>query len=108
MSVTPLGKRRGWLKNGNRPGDFSAAPRCGARNRRHLPCRAPAMRGRKRCRMHGGKSTGPRTAEGLERIRQAHLTHGLRTQAAKTERDRARQARKNARALMAAMNRLLR
>jgi hypothetical protein len=29
-----------------------------------------------RCRMHGGKSTGPRTAEGKERIRQAHWKHG--------------------------------
>ncbi|HJS84630.1 MAG TPA: HGGxSTG domain-containing protein [Acetobacteraceae bacterium] len=29
-----------------------------------------------RCRMHGGKSTGPRTAEGIERIRKAHTVHG--------------------------------
>ena len=29
-----------------------------------------------RCRMHGGASTGPRTAEGLERIRQARTMHG--------------------------------
>ena len=29
-----------------------------------------------RCRMHGGKSTGPRTAEGRERIRSAHTLHG--------------------------------
>ena len=26
--------------------------------------------------MHGGASTGPRTAEGLERSRQARLKHG--------------------------------
>jgi hypothetical protein len=26
--------------------------------------------------MHGGKSTGPRTPEGLERVRRAHLKHG--------------------------------
>jgi hypothetical protein len=32
-----------------------------------------------RCRLHGGASTGPRTAEGLERIRQARTTHGRRT-----------------------------
>jgi hypothetical protein len=32
-----------------------------------------------RCRMHGGASTGPRTAEGLERIRKARTTHGQRT-----------------------------
>ncbi len=29
-----------------------------------------------RCRMHGGCSTGPRTAEGLERLRAARTIHG--------------------------------
>jgi hypothetical protein len=29
-----------------------------------------------RCRMHGGASTGPRTAEGLQRIVQARTVHG--------------------------------
>jgi hypothetical protein len=29
-----------------------------------------------RCQMHGGKSTGPRTAEGLARMAAAHTTHG--------------------------------
>jgi hypothetical protein len=29
-----------------------------------------------RCRMHGGCSTGPRTAEGLERMRRAKTRHG--------------------------------
>lgn len=28
--------------------------RCGARTRRGSPCRAPAVSGKKRCRMHGG------------------------------------------------------
>jgi hypothetical protein len=40
-----------------------------------------------RCRMHGGGGTGPRTAEGLERIRKARTTHGVRT--AEMERMRA-------------------
>lgn len=52
-----------------------AAPRCGARTRSGSPCRAPAMRNG-RCQMHGGKSTGPRTSEGLERIRIARTKHG--------------------------------
>ena len=34
------------------------------------------MRGRRRCRLHGGLSTGPRTAEGLARIRAANTRHG--------------------------------
>jgi hypothetical protein len=29
-----------------------------------------------RCRMHGGKSTGPRSVEGLERMRRAKTKHG--------------------------------
>src|SRR3954464_10605790 len=55
-----------------------AAPRCGARTRAGTPCRAAAMPAG-RCRIHGGASTGPRTGEGLERIRAARTTHGLRT-----------------------------
>ena len=37
------------------------------------------MIGKRRCRMHGGKSTGPRTAEGLERLRAARTRHGAYT-----------------------------
>lgn len=72
----PHEKRRGWLKNGNPPGDFTKAPRCGAKTRSGTPCQAPAMKNG-RCRMHGGKSTGPRTPEGLERSRKARWKHGL-------------------------------
>ena len=32
-----------------------------------------------RCSLHGGKSTGPRTPEGLERMRKAKTKHGLYT-----------------------------
>ncbi len=55
------------------------APRCGAKTRAGCPCRSPAIRGKLRCRMHGGRSTGPRTAEGLASIRQARTIHGLYT-----------------------------
>lgn len=34
------------------------------------------MRSRRRCRLHGGLSTGPRTPDGLARLRQAHTRHG--------------------------------
>ncbi|WP_141936429.1 HGGxSTG domain-containing protein [Bradyrhizobium sp. UNPA324] len=33
---------------------MSASPRCGARTRCGLACRAPAVRSKLRCRMHGG------------------------------------------------------
>jgi len=32
-----------------------------------------------RCRLHGGKSTGPKTEKGIQRIREAHLKEGLYT-----------------------------
>lgn len=79
--VKPYEKGRGWLKNDNPPGDFMKAPRCGAKTRKGMPCLAPAMKNG-RCRLHGGKSTGPRTPEGIERIRQAHLKHGMYTKEA--------------------------
>jgi len=79
--VKPHEKRRGWLKNDNSPGDFMKAPRCGAKTRRGTPCQAPAMKNG-RCRLHGGKSTGPKTPEGIERIRLAHIKHGEYTKEA--------------------------
>jgi hypothetical protein len=35
-------------------GPMLASPRCGAKTRNLGPCRAPAVRGNRRCRMHGG------------------------------------------------------
>jgi len=72
MPNEPHAQRRGWLKNENQPGDFSAAQRCGAKTRRATRCQCPAMKNG-RCRLHGGLSTGPRTPEGLERSRRAKL-----------------------------------
>ena len=67
-----------------------ACPRCGAKRRRGGgTCRAPAM-ANGRCRLHGGKSTGPRTPEGLERSRRARLVHGYYTAEAKAARADAR------------------
>lgn len=67
---------RGWLKNGNPPGDFMQAPRCGAKGKRTgRSCRQPAM-ANGRCRLHGGKSTGPITVEGLKRAQTANWKHG--------------------------------
>ncbi len=51
-------------------------PRCGAKTRSGCPCKAPAVHGKLRCRMHGGRSTGPRSPEGLARIRTARTKHG--------------------------------
>ena len=37
---------------------FLNSPRCGAKTRTGTPCKAPAMKNG-RCKLHGGKSTGP-------------------------------------------------
>jgi glucans biosynthesis protein len=34
------------------------AARCGAKTRAGTPCQSPAIRGRRRCRLHGGLSPG--------------------------------------------------
>lgn len=78
VPVPPI-SRRGMLKQGIPGGDPNSAPRCGAKLRgKDRACRAPAM-ANGRCRLHGGLSTGPRTPEGIERIRAAHWKHGKRS-----------------------------
>ena len=37
---------------------LARAPRCGAKTRAGTPCQSPAIRGRTRCRLHGGRSPG--------------------------------------------------
>jgi hypothetical protein len=46
--------------------------RCGAYARSTgRPCRAPGTGRGGRCKLHGGKSTGPRTDEGLKQLEEA-------------------------------------
>ena len=33
---------------------FDQAPRCGSKTRRNSTCQSPAIKGKARCRMHGG------------------------------------------------------
>lgn len=49
-------------------------------------CRRPACKGRRVCKLHGGRSTGPRTQEGRQRCATARLVHGRETGAARRER----------------------
>jgi hypothetical protein len=65
-------------------------PRCGAKTRQGTPCKAGAIWSRRtrrytRCRNHGGLSTGPKTAEGIERIRKAVTKHGRYSAGAKED-----------------------
>lgn len=61
---------------------------CGSRCRqnKYALCTQPAMNNKKRCRMHGGKCTGPKTPEGKKRAAAANLKHGLHTNKAILER----------------------
>ena len=65
-----------WRFGPNYPG-----PRCCARTRKGTVCQKPPLRGKSRCRLHGGLSTGPKTPEGKARIAAAHWKHGRRSRA---------------------------
>jgi len=52
-------KRLGYsTDNPMQPANLKDAPRCGARTRAGTECQSPAVRGRQRCRMHGGNAPG--------------------------------------------------
>ena len=72
--------------------------RCGTRTRSGKPCRAPAVTGKARCRMHGGAA-----GSGAPKGNQNALKHGLYTREARQERqavnDFIRQARRLARSV---------
>ena len=54
------------------------SPRCGAQTRQGTPCRAPAVAGKLRCRMHGGAA-----GSGAPKGNSNALKHGLYTADAK-------------------------
>lgn len=63
--------------------------RCTARSSRTgRQCERPALKSSKtqKCQYHGGRSTGPKTAEGKARIAAAHTVHGQESKAARAER----------------------
>ncbi|MGY4315571.1 HGGxSTG domain-containing protein [Bradyrhizobium sp. JR3.5] len=62
-------------------GPMLASPRCGAKTRCGGSCRAPAVRGRTRCRMHGGAE-----GSGAPRANRNARKHGLFTKDAIEER----------------------
>lgn len=62
-------------------------PRCQARSKRTLmQCGAPSLKGRRVCKAHGGRSTGPRSEAGRQRCADAKTIHGFDTRQARTER----------------------
>ena len=47
--------------------------------RRGTECQRAAYKHNGRCALHGGRSTGPKTQRGLQRISEANLKHGRQT-----------------------------
>ena len=72
---------------------FLMSPRCGAKTRSGTLCKSPAMKNG-RCRLHGGKSTGP--PKGNKNA----LKHGFYTRDAITHRRYIRQLLKDSQALL--------
>ena len=65
-------------------------PRCQAKSKRtKRQCRSPAIRGKRVCRIHGGKSTGPRTQQGRNLCGAAKTLHGRETRAIRAKRQQA-------------------
>ena len=61
--------------------------RCQAKSKRtKLQCAAPALKGKRVCKTHGGRSTGPKTKEGRQRCSEAKTIHGRETREARNER----------------------
>jgi hypothetical protein len=60
---------------------------CNATSKRTgVQCRSVALRGKTKCASHGGRSTGPKTAEGKAKIAAAQLVHGRETRQARIDR----------------------
>lgn len=58
------------LKIGKQPKRLQM--RCGAKTRTGMPCKMRGVPGKRRCRLHGGLSTGPRTPEGRAKIAESN------------------------------------
>ena len=65
-------------------------PRCQAKSKRtKQQCRSPAIRGKRVCRIHGGKSTGPKTEQGRNLCAAALTIHGRETRQKRARRQQA-------------------
>ena len=82
-------------KHPRNTGPMMSSPRCGAKTRAGEPCRAPAVAGKKRCRMHGGA-----LGSGAPKGNRNALKHGAFTRQAIAERLKLRDLVRQSRALI--------
>jgi hypothetical protein len=100
------------LRNGNPAGPWFGpdwpGQRCLARLRGKPGrlCQRAALKGKKRCSLHGGRSTGPRTEAGIEAIRRSRTKHGERSAAAVASRRASRLNIARCKRLLALLDRL--
>jgi hypothetical protein len=71
------------------------SPRCGAKTRKGGVCKAPAVQGKKRCRMHGGAP-----GSGAPKNNKNAFKHGLYTKEAIEQRKRLRELIRQSHALI--------
>jgi hypothetical protein len=65
-----------------RDGVLAEGPQnCGALTRKGTQCRCKPLPGKRRCKFHGGASTGPKTPEGRKRIADAQRKRWARQRA---------------------------
>jgi uncharacterized protein YjcR len=79
-------------------GPMLSSPRCGAKTRSGKPCESPAVRGKRRCRMHGGAP-----GSGAPLGNQNALKHGQFTRQALEERRRVQDLVRQSRMLLKQM-----
>ena len=60
---------------------FENAPRCGAKTKHNngLPCRLAAIRGKKRCRVHGGGKGSGAQHGNINALKHGHTTTNSKT-----------------------------
>ena len=75
------------------------SPRCGAKTRAGRPCASPAVRGKKRCRMHGGAPGSGAPADNRNALKE-----GLFTSVAIQERRQANALLREAYSLLKTLN----
>ena len=76
-------------------GPMTASLRCGAKTRVGSPCKAPAVKGKRRCRLHGGAA-----GSGAPKGNQNALKTGDYTREALAERHQVRELLRQARAVL--------
>lgn len=75
--LNPLTQTSKFQKGQEPVNDPAQTPtKCGAKTRSGVPCAKFPIEGKRRCRLHGGLSTGPKTVAGKAAISAANTKHG--------------------------------